>query len=169
MDEFIVWVLVIIVGCTAIWAVSVWRSKKRASQGGCILCGKDLGHKPDASAVQDVLVGDSQYTLSSTWRTAEYIKQVRKVMCLHCSRKVVRQLYARCVGGIVVAVLVSAGLAVNVVVEAKAGRFDPAMLGGLVPALGLSACIIYFIHRRVQYVRSVLENISQEMQAEGKA
>jgi hypothetical protein len=157
MDEFAVWLLVIVVGCTAIWAVSVYRSKRRASRGGCINCGEDLGHKSNADAVNGFLTGESQWIISSIWRTPEYIRQVRKVMCLSCARKTVRNLYLRCVASMIFTVLLSVGLLVHLASEARAGRFD---FGPLLAA-GVCVCGLYFMNQRAQHYKVALKSISR--------
>jgi hypothetical protein len=164
LTEYLTWFVAIVVVCIAIWAVSVYRSKKRASRGGCILCGEDLGHKSDAEAVNDVLIGDSQYTISSTWRTAEYIKQVRKVMCLSCSRKTVRDLYVRCVAYMIFTALFSAGLLYRLASEAMAGRFD---FGPLLAA-GIGVCGLHFLNVRAKYCKAALKSISKAAKRKAK-
>jgi hypothetical protein len=168
MDEFAVWLLVIAVGCTVLWLVSVYRSRKRASLSGCVFCGKDLGHKAHGGTVNDVLAAN-HYWIFSTRYTALHISVIKRSLCLSCSRVAIRRLYMHYVACIVFSALVILGLLVHEVYEAAAGHLDPAMLCGLVPAMAVSACFIYLFNRRAQYTKRALKKISKAIHQESKA
>jgi hypothetical protein len=166
MDEFLVWILVIVVGCTAIWAVSAYRSKKRARRGGCIICGQDLGRKPDARAAKNYLLdgpGLVGYrtrlfgTHAGPSVTMDYYKKIRKVMCPLCAWKTVRNWYVRYVAYVAFLALLLAGMVCVMILDMLRGKFQAPMLLGI----GIIALGICTIVSKAKQARQTLSNISK--------